>query len=565
MDIWRRYSFVPKMKRYIGGINLEVTQMIIQLVGGLGLFLYGMKIMGDGLENAAGDRLKGILEKVTSNKFIAVAVGTVVTMIIQSSSATTVMVVGFVNAGLMNLFQATGIIMGANIGTTITAQLVSLNLTAVAPIFIGIGTALVMFSKGKKNREIGNIVLGFGILFLGMEIMGAAMEPLRENEGFKNIMRVMSDNWLIALGAGLLMTAVIQSSSATAGILIVLASQGEVTLSAAIPFIFGCNIGTCVTALLASVGASKSARKAALIHVTFNVIGTLIFIPLRHYLSDIAQWINPGNTPNDIRRQIANIHTIFNISNTFILIWFTKYLVTFVNKLIPGEDEKLFMGPKFIDDRVLQTPVIAVGQMVKETIRMANKARENLEIAMEAFETNNEELIKKVYDNEKLINILENEITDYLVKLSNTGLSEEQLAIVTTTFHVVNDLERIGDHAENIADLTTEKITRKLEISKEAAEDLVHMYKYTINSLQTSIESYEHHDMDKANSVAPIEERINTLEKEYREAHIRRLNAGQCGAYSGAVYLDIINNLERIGDHATNIAGSVLNRKMHTL
>lgn len=533
--------------------------MIIQLVGGLGLFLYGMKIMGDGLENTAGDRLKGILEKVTSNKFIAVAVGTIVTMIIQSSSATTVMVIGFVNAGLMNLFQATGIIMGANIGTTITAQLVSLNLTAIAPIFIGLGAAMVIFSKGKKYREIGNIVLGFGVLFLGMDIMGIAIEPFQQNEVFKNLMGLMSDNWFIALGTGLLMTAIIQSSSATTGILIVLASKGEVSLSAAIPFIFGCNIGTCVTALLASVGANKSARKAALIHITFNIIGSIIFIPFRSQLVAIAEWINPGSTPYHIKRQIANIHTIFNVANTFILIWFIKYIVAFVNKLIPGEDKKEFMGTKHIDDRVLQTPVIAVGQMVKETIRMANKAKENLQIAMEAFESNDESLINKVYENEKLINLLENEITDYLVKLSNTNLSEEQLAIVTSTFHVVNDIERIGDHAENIADLTTEKITRKLEFSEEAIENLGHMYKYTINSLQESIESYEHLDLEKAKSIKAIEEKIDALEKEYRDAHIKRLNAGQCGAYCGAVFLDIISNLERIGDHAINIAETVIN------
>lgn len=273
----------------------------------------------------------------------------------------------------------------------------------------------------------------------------------------------------------------------------------------------------------------------------------------------IAEWINPGSTPYHIKRQIANIHTIFNVANTFILIWFIKYIVAFVNKLIPGEDKKEFMGTKHIDDRVLQTPVIAVGQMVKETIRMANKAKENLQIAMEAFESNDESLINKVYENEKLINLLENEITDYLVKLSNTNLSEEQLAIVTSTFHVVNDIERIGDHAENIADLTTEKITRKLEFSEEAIENLGHMYKYTINSLQESIESYEHLDLEKAKSIKAIEEKIDALEKEYRDAHIKRLNAGQCGAYCGAVFLDIISNLERIGDHAINIAETVIN------
>ncbi|WP_139905836.1 Na/Pi cotransporter family protein [Clostridium thermarum] len=537
---------------------MDITKMIITLIGGLGLFLFGMKMMGDGLENAAGEKLKGILEKVTSNPIVAVLVGTVVTMIIQSSSATTVMVVGFVNAGLMNLMQAAGVIMGANIGTTITAQLVSLKLTDVAPIFIGAGTVIVLFSKGKKNREIGNIVLGFGILFLGMDLMGDSMAPLKESEGFKSMMNVISNSWILALGVGLLMTSIIQSSSATTGILIALAGTGAVPLSAAIPFVFGCNIGTCVTALLASIGTSKSARKAALIHVTFNLIGTIIFIPLRFQLAEIAQWINPGNTPGAITRQIANVHTIFNIVNTMILVWFIKYLVVFVNKLIPGEDEKEHLGTKYIDDRLLETPVIAVGQMVKETIRMANKAKENLEIAMKAFEGNDENLINKVYENEKLINILEHDITNYLVKLSNTELSEEQLKIVTSTFHVVNDVERIGDHAENIADLTTEKIVKKLNFSNEGLEDLRNMYKYTINALQASIESYENHDIKKAESVASIEERIDTLEKEYRAGHIRRLNAGLCSAYTGAIFLDLISNFERIGDHATNIAESVL-------
>jgi phosphate:Na+ symporter len=543
-----------------GGIHLDITKMIITLIGGLGLFLFGMKMMGDGLENAAGERLKGILEKVTSNRFVGVLVGTAVTMIIQSSSATTVMVVGFVNAGLMNLFQATGVIMGANIGTTITAQLVSFKLTAVAPIFVGLGTLIVLFSKGRKNREIGNIVLGFGILFMGMEIMGDAMDPLKDSPEFNQYMTAIGSSWIFGLLAGLVMTGIIQSSSATTGILIALAGTGAITLEVAIPFIFGCNIGTCVTALLASIGTSKSARKAALIHLTFNIIGTAIFIPFRGQLAAIAQSINPGTTGYDIQRQIANIHTIFNITNTLILVWFIKYLVMFVNKLMPGEDEKEHLGTKYIDDRVLETPVIAVGQMVKETIRMANKAKENLEIAMQAFETNDESLIKKVYDNEKLINLLEHEITNYLVKLSNAELSEEQIGIVTSTFHVVNDVERIGDHAENLADLTTEKIVKKLVFSKEALEDLKHMYNYTLNALQASIESYESHDAKKAESVSSIEERIDSLEKEYRSAHIRRLNAGLCNAYCGAIFLDIISNFERIGDHATNIAESVLQR-----
>lgn len=535
-----------------------IISMLVQLFGGLGLFLYGMKMMGDGLENAAGDRLKGILEKVTSNPVIGILVGAAVTCVIQSSSATTVMVVGFVNAGLMNLFQATGIIMGANIGTTITAQLIAFKLTAVAPVFVGIGTLIVLFSKGKQNREIGHIVLGFGILFVGMEFMGDAMSPLKTSAEFKMLMSNVGKNWILGMLIGLGMTAIIQSSSATTGILVAMAGTGAIDMNIAIPYILGCNIGTCVTALLASIGTSKTARKSALIHLAFNVIGTILFIPLMTPLASIVEQVSPGN----VQRQIANAHTIFNIVNTSVLVWFIKYLVALVNKIIPGEDEKESMGVKYIDDRVLETPVIAVGQMMKEVIRMANKAKENLQISMEAFRNNDDALVQKVYENEKLINILDQEITTYLVKLSNTELSEEQIGIVTSTFHVVNDIERIGDHAENLADLTSEKITRRLEFSQEALDDLKHIFDYTLNALEVCIDSYESRNVKKAESIISIEERIDALEKDLREAHIKRLNTGTCNAFAGTIFLDIISNFERIGDHSTNIAESVVHRKL---
>ena len=548
-------------ERYLEGILLEtkvIIGMLVQLFGGLGLFLFGMKMMGDGLENAAGDRLKGILEKVTSNPVVGIIVGAAVTCVIQSSSATTVMVVGFVNAGLMNLFQATGIIMGANIGTTITAQLIAFKLTAVAPVFVGLGTLIVLFSKGKRNREIGHIILGFGILFVGMEFMGDAMNPLKTSAEFKMLMNNVGKNWLLGMLIGLGMTAVIQSSSATTGILVAMAGTGAIDMNIAIPYIFGCNMGTCVTALLASIGTSKTARKSALIHLSFNVIGTIIFIPFMRPLASFVQNITPGN----VQRQIANAHTIFNIINTSVLVWFIKYLVMLVNKIIPGEDEKENMGVKYIDDRVLETPVIAVGQMMKEVVRMANKAKENLQISMEAFRNNDDSLVQKVYENEKLINILDQEITTYLVKLSNKELSEEQIGIVTSTFHVVNDIERIGDHAENLADLTSEKITKRLEFSEEAIEDLKHIYDYTLNALEVCIDSYEHRDVRKAESIITIEQRIDALEGELREAHIKRLNSGTCNAFTGTIFLDIISNFERIGDHATNIAESVVHRKL---
>lgn len=537
---------------------MDIIKVAIGVLGGLGLFLYGIKMMGDGLENIAGNRLKTISEKIGSNMFAAVLAGTAITAVIQSSSAVTVMVVGFVNAGLMNLYQASGIIMGANIGTTITAQLVSFNLEWVAPIAAAVGAAIVLSSKGKKDSEIGNIIFGLGILIFGMNLMENSLSVLKLSSGFVQAVDYVGSNWIIGLAAGIAVTIIIQSSAASTALLIALAGTGTINLELAIPFIFGCNIGTCVTALLASIGTSNSAKKAALIHLIFNVVGTILFLPFRQQLISLAQWINTSSDPDSIKRQIANIHTILKILNTIVLFPFIKYLVAFVNKLIPGEDERDRMTVKFIDDRFLETPVIAVGQMIKETIRMANKAKENVEIAMQAFWTDDDGLIQQVYENEKVINMLEEEITRYLVKLSNTQISEQQLAIVTSTFHVVNDIERIGDHAENLADLTSEKIVKKLDFTKEALEGLMHMFNCTLEALQISIESYEKHDIEKAQSITIIEEKIDTLEKELRSAHIKRLNLGICSAYSSAIYLDIIINFERIGDHSTNIAETVL-------
>ncbi|SUY48227.1 Na/Pi-cotransporter family protein/PhoU family protein [Clostridium putrefaciens] len=532
---------------------MNAMTIIIGLIGGLGLFLYGMKLMGEGLENAAGEGLKSILEKATSNKFMGVLVGAIITAVVQSSSATTVMVVGFVNAGLMNLSQAVGVIMGANIGTTITAQLVAFKLDTIAPIFVGIGVAIVMFSKSTKRREFGNIILGFGMLFMGMAIMGDAMKPIAESQQFKDLIIAIGDNWSIGIVAGLAMTAVVQSSSATTAILIALAGTGSIDMSIAIPIILGCNIGTCVTALLSSIGTSKTARKAAIIHLCFNVIGTLIFIPLRVPLAQLVQQVSPLN----VQRQIANAHAVFNITNTIILLPLSNYLILIANKVIKGDDEIEKAGAKFIDDRLLETPVIALGQLIKEVLRMANKAKQNVEIAIKAFESDDEKLVEKVYKNEKIINVLEQEITTYLVKLSKTEVSDQQKGIIASTFHVVNDIERIGDHAENIADLTNEKIIKRLEYTSEALEELKQMYDYTIYSLQLAIESYENNDPNKVEELLNVEQRIDTLEREFRSSHIRRLNEGKCTATAGAVYLDIISNLERIGDHSTNIAENI--------
>lgn len=533
---------------------MDVILLLISLFGGLGIFLYGMKMMGDGLENAAGEKLKGIFDKITSNPVKGILTGAVVTAVIQSSSATTVMVVGFVNAGLMNLFQAAAVIMGANIGTTITAQIISFKFDAIAPLFLAIGAAMVLFAKNRKAREIGNIVLGFGILFLGLELMSSAMSPLAESDFFKNLILRLKGHTILGLLVGMVMTAVIQSSSASTGILVALASTGSLPFEIAVPILFGCNIGTCVTALIASIGTSKTARKAALIHLFFNVVGSLMFIPFVSQFTALVTWLSPGTTGAAVQRQIANAHTIFNIINTFILVWFIKYLVALVNLIIPGDDEREEMGLKYIDERLLETPVIAFGQATNEIVRMATKAKENLELAMKGFNENNEALIKKTYENEKLINLLDNDITKFLVKLSNSELGEEQKSLIGAYFHAVNDIERIGDHAENIADLASEKITKGLQFSDEAMKELIGMYNYTINSLEVSIECFKEFNKEKASSVIGIEERIDSLEKELRNSHINRLNAGVCNATVGTIFLDIISNFERIGDHAVNIA-----------
>ena len=537
---------------------MDTIRIIIELMGGLGLFIYGMKLMGDGLENAAGEGLKSILEKVTSNRLMGVAIGAIVTAVIQSSSATTVMVVGFVNAGLMSLAQAAGVIMGANIGTTITAQLVAFKLDQVAPIFVFVGAAMVMFARAKKRREIGNIILGFGILFTGMGIMSSAMHPIAGSPVFTEVLVAIGDNWFIGIIAGAAITALLQSSSATTGILIALATTGAINIGIALPIVFGCNIGTCITAIIASIGTNKTAHKAALLHLIFNVVGTVIFLPFLGKLGSFVQTTSPG----DVSRQIANAHTVFNIINTALLLPFTTYIIKFINKVIPCEDKTEKMGSKYIDDRVLETPVIAAGQVIKETIRMANKAKENLELSMKAFMNNDEELINKVYENEKLIDILEESITTYLIKLSKCELSNKEKGIVASTFHVIIDIERIGDHAENIVELATEKINKNLQYSKDAQEEIYEVYNMTMDALEIAIDSYVSRDIEKAKSIEVVEDKIDRYQKSYREKHIQRLYDGKCNAFAGAIFLDLINTFERIGDHSTNIAESVTENYM---
>ncbi|MBE6053437.1 MAG: Na/Pi cotransporter family protein [Clostridium sartagoforme] len=527
---------------------MDSFTIITGLIGGLGMFLYGMKLMGDGLENAAGEGLKSILEKLTSNKYIAVLVGAGVTAIIQSSSATTVMVVSFVSAGLMTLAQAVGVIMGANIGTTITAQMVSFDLDAIAPIFVGVGAIILLVAKKKKVRDIASIALGFGILFLGMGAMSTAMKPISDASWFKEFVVVVADNSILGLLAGLGMTAVVQSSSATTGILVALATTGSIDMKLAFPVILGCNIGTCVTAILASLGANRTAKKAALMHLFFNTIGAIIFFPFIDPFITLIEGTDPS-----VARQVANAHTIFNVTVTLVLLPLAGYLVRLVNRILPGDGEIEKEGAIYLDKNLLDTPVVANGQVFKETLRMAEKAKENVILSMSAFTENNEEAVEKVYKNEKIINALEKDITDYLVELSQLELPEADIKLFSSTYHVINDIERIGDHAENIADLAIEKMSKGIHLGDNAKGELKLIFDKTIEAIEIAIESYNNRNLVAPKEIEIIEEEIDNLEKKLRESNIKRLNEKTCSAASSVIFLDLISNLERIGDHANNI------------
>lgn len=538
------------MKSQFGRYVLLDVNMIIGLFGGLGLFLYGMKLMGDGLENAAGSKLKFILNKVTANPLSSVMIGAIVTVLMQSSSATTVMVIGFVNSGLLNLVQATGIIMGANIGTTTTAFLVSLNIDALVPILIFSGSFLYLFTRAKKRRDVASILLGFGILMLGMELMSEAMYPLRDSEVFKNLILAVSHQWYLGILIGIGITVLVQSSSATTGLLVALTATGGINLAAGFPLILGANIGTCITALLSSITANKTAKKAAIIHLMFNLLGAIIFLPLGRYLITFVE----GLSPDSIKLQISFVHLIFNISNTLVLLPFAGLLIKVANKVVGDDDEKV---AEVLDRRLLQTPSIAEGQVILETVKMAELAKENVRLATEAFIHNDMKHADTVAKNEERINELTEIITSFLVELSGSDLDVNEFGRIGDTYHVINDIERMGDHAENIMELAQERHRKNVEITKDGCEELKNIFNYTLLAMDTAIESYKNNDRKKALSIIETERRIDDLQREYREAHIRRLNAGRCTALAGILFLDLISNLERIGDHAKNVADTV--------
>lgn len=531
-------------------------QMLATLMAGLGLFLYGMKMMGDGLEKVAGDNLRKLLDILTRNKLVAVLVGALFTAIIQSSSATTVMVVGFVNAGLMNLMQATGVIMGANIGTTMTSVLIALKLTDVAPLFLFAGVVMILFLRSLKLQRIGGVLAGFGILFLGMDLMSSAMEPLRDMPEFVSIMSSFS-NPALAILAGLAVTALIQSSSASVGLIQVLAMQRLVPLETAMFLILGTNIGTCVTALLASMGTTKMARRAAMVHLLLNVLGTILLFVLIQLLP-VNAFIRMLSLGGDPVSEVATANILFKVFEVAVFFPFEKYLVKLTVILVPGEDpkteEKRLM---YIDDRILSTPHIAVVQVCKEVERMGRIAVDNLKRALYCFFEEDEDGLYEVAKNEEVVNYLNHEITSYMVKASQLQLQPDDTRLLATLFHVVNDLERIGDHAENMSEFAEQRYREAIPFSESGIDELKDMFEQTFQLCNQALEAFHTRDRALLPRVLVREEHIDDLEKALQQAHVDRLTQGQCTPQSGMIFSDILSNLERVADHATNIAFSI--------
>lgn len=530
-------------------------QTAISLLGGLGMFLYGMTIMGEGLQKAAGSKLKKIIEMLTSNVVMGVLVGTVVTGIIQSSSATTVMVVGFVNAGIMTLSQAIGVIMGANIGTTVTAQLVSFSLEDIAPIALGIGIIFYMFTSKEKTKQVAEILIGFGLLFTGMEFMKEAVEPLSELESFRNALLFLSKNPILGILAGFAITGIVQSSSASMGMLIALASQGLVPITAALPILYGDNIGTCVTSLISSLGASRNAKRAAVMHLSFNVIGTLLFmIVLNKPIVAVVQYLDPANTA----RQIANAHTLFNLINVIILLPFSKYIVKLAERLVPVKEEEIELATanttKYLDERMFETPSIALGNTLQEVVRMGGKARKSYTYAMEGLLTKDTKAIDKAFNYEKTVNTLHKSILNYLIKLSNTNINSDERIKADLLFHVVNDLERISDHAENIAEIDRLAVDGDTRFSDIAIQEINDLSDLLLKNIDSAIEYIDTKNHDLYELIEKTEQKVNMLVKQYRNEHLKRLSDGVCTVDSGILFLDLLTNFERISDHCSNIA-----------
>ena len=532
---------------------------ILTMAGGLGLFLFGMELMSDSIEKVAGARLRRILEIFTTNRFMGMIVGIIFTGIIQSSSACTVMVVSFVNSGLMNLYQAAGVILGANIGTTITSQLVSFNLSKIAPLILLVGVVVMMFTKKEKVRKAAEVVVGFGILFVGLSTMSQAMANMKNEPQVVNLLMSLKNPFLATL-MGFALTAIIQSSSVTVSIVLLLANQDLLPLPITLYIILGCNIGACATAMLASMTGKKDAKRAALIHLLFNIIGTvIIYIALFVAGDQIVELIKSISADNG--RFVANAHTLIKIAQVIMLFPFTGWLVKMTYLIVPGEDQKVGYREsyqlKYIGDKVVFNPATAVVEVVKELERMASLAEENLNRAMNALITLDEEDIEEVYEVEKNINFLNHAITDYLVKINQTTLPIEDLNSLGALFHVVNDIERIGDHAENVADAARQRKEEGVSISKEAQKELGDMLEMVNKIIRYAVEMFAKSDETHMQEIITLEDQVDEKERELQKKHVERLTKGECSPEAGMIFSDIVSGLERVADHATNIAFAI--------
>lgn len=544
---------------------MNYLDIIIPFVGGLGMFIYGMQIMAQGLENAAGSKMKSLLEVLTKNKLMGVLLGAGITAVIQSSSATTVMVVGFVNAGIMNLKQAMGVIMGANIGTTVTGWLVSsvewaefLSPARLAPIAVMAGVILMLVGKRRSSKEIASIIVGFGLLFIGITTMSSAVEPLQDSESFTNLFVTLGRNPLLGILAGTLVTAVIQSSSASVGILQSLAAAGLVPFSAAIYIIMGQNIGTCVTAILSSLGAKKTAKTAALMHLLFNIIGTIIFSTAAIIFFQVVQpeWANGLIT----QTEISIVHTAFNICTTVLLFPVSDWIIKLAKKIGRVEEDSQDKSMVQLDERVLQTPGLALQSTVNEVIRMGQIVEDSLMVAKDVLFTLKDGDIQFLKEEEATVDRLSAGITNYAIKVGALQISEKEHQDVSHLLQVVSDMERISDYCENISEFAETLYEKKASFSEIGEEQLKEMMEVCTDSYRYALKAFENQDRAMALKVIEKETQADNLELRLRNKHIQRLANNQCKTEAGIVYLDTLVCLERISDHARNIAEEVLER-----
>ena len=547
---------------------IDIKEIIFGLVGGLAIFIYGMNLMGDSLQKAAGERMRRILEILTGNSLIGVVVGALVTALIQSSSATTVMVIGFVSARLMTLTQAIGVILGANIGTTMTAQIIAFNIGSYAYVIAALGFLIYFVFKKRTIKYIGQSIFAFGLLFIGLNIMGDVMKPLAQSPEFANIILGLNKNKFLGVLVGMISTMIIQSSSAVIAVVQNLASQATsdgvhslINLETAIPILFGSNIGTTITALLAAIGGKINAKRAAVAHSIFNIFGTIVFIWFVPSFAKLVKLLSPkGDEVLIISRQIANSHTVFNIINTIIWLPFIWLLAKIVTSIIKGEDDSIERRVLYLDNRMLNNPAIAMNLATRELARMAEMSKQMMTSARQAFVMSNVEEGKKVGEIEDTIDMLQTEIVKYLSTMISRGsLTERQSVRLAGLMHITNDIERIGDHCENISEFARWKLDENIPFSQEALTEVADAFTVVNNMVDDSIHALRDGNVELAKKVLSEEYEVDELEEGLRERHLKRLDSGLCNPQSAVIFIELIHNLERIADHCNNIAEAVLN------